>query len=105
MSVAFERKYLLAVCLLLVVGANRAVFAQNPTFALEGVVSDTQQAVLPGVTVTVQNLSTGLSRGATTDSGGRFVITAMPTEGRYRVQVDLPGFATEVRDNLTFNAG
>ena len=105
MSVVFERKYLLAVCLLFVVGASRPVFAQNPTFALEGVISDTQQAVLPGVTVTVKNLSTGLSRGATTDSGGRFVITSMPTEGRYRVQADLTGFATEVRDNLTFNAG
>jgi len=105
MSVPLDWKYLLAVFLVMVVGTNRAVLAQNPTFALEGVVTDAQQAVLPGVTVTVQNTSTGLSRGATTDSGGRFVITAMPTEGRYRVQVDLPGFATEVRDNLTFNAG
>ena len=79
--------------------------AQNPTFALEGVVEDAQQAVLPGATVTVQNVSTGLNRTATTDEGGRFVIRALPPEGRYRIQVELPGFATEVRENLTFNAG
>ena len=105
MSIPSGRKYRLVVFLVMVIGTNRAVLAQSPTFALEGVVSDAQQAVLPGVSVTVQNVSTGLSRGAITDSGGRFVITAMPTEGRYRVQVDLTGFATEVRDNLTFNAG
>ena len=104
MCISLGRRYVLAV-LLLVLGTNRGAFAQSPTFAIEGVVSDAQQAVLPGVTVTVQNVSTGLSRGATTDAGGRFVITAMPTEGRYRVQVELAGFATEVRDNLTFNGG
>ncbi len=90
---------------LLLVCANRAAVAQNPTFALEGVVEDGQQAVLPGAVVTVQNVSTGLTRTATTDTGGRFVVTALPPEGRYKVQVELPGFATEVRENLSFNAG
>ena len=79
--------------------------AQSPTFALEGVVSDAQQAVLPGVTVTVQNTATGLTRVVTTGDGGRFVVRALPPEGQYRVQVDLPGFATEVRQGLRFNAG
>ena len=89
----------------LALGAPELLFAQNPTFALEGVVEDAQQAVLPGATVTVQNVSTGLTRTASTDAGGRFVVTALPPEGRYKVQVELPGFATEVRENLTFNAG
>ncbi len=104
MSISW-RRYGLAVLMLLLVGTSRAVLAQNPTFALEGVVTDAQQAVLPGVTVTAQNVSTGLTRVATTDNGGRFVITTMPTEGKYRLRVELAGFATEVRDNLVFNAG
>jgi hypothetical protein len=91
--------------LLLFAGGIRAAAAQNPTFSLEGVVTDAQQAVLPGATVTLQNMSTGLVRVATTDDGGRFVITTMPTEGLYRLQVDLAGFATEVRENIVFNAG
>ena len=94
-----------SVGLLLLAGTIHPAFAQNPTFALEGVVIDAQQAVLPGATVTVQNVATGLSRSVTTDDGGRFVIRALPPEGRYKVQVELAGFASEIRDNLIFNAG
>ncbi|HYU77922.1 MAG TPA: carboxypeptidase regulatory-like domain-containing protein [Vicinamibacterales bacterium] len=97
--------YRLAVLLLVCSGAERAAFAQNPTFALEGVVTDAQQAVLPGATVTIQNISTGLTRTVITDDGGRYVVRALPPEGRYKVQVDLQGFASEVREGLTFNAG
>jgi Carboxypeptidase regulatory-like domain/TonB dependent receptor len=89
---------------LLLAGIGPAA-AQNPTFAVEGVVEDAQQAVLPGAAVTIQNVSTGLTRTVTTDANGRFVVTALPPEGRYRIQVELTGFATEVRENLVFNAG
>ena len=93
------------VVFLFVIGAGGGAFAQNPTFALEGVVSDAQQAVLPGVTVTVQNVSTSLTRSVTTDDGGRFVVRALPPEGTYKVTVEIAGFATEVREGLRFNAG
>ena len=85
--------------------APRAAFAQNPTFAIEGVVTDAQQAVLPGVAVTIRNTATGLTRTVTTGEGGRYVVTALPPEGQYRVQLEIAGFATEVRDGLRFNAG
>ena len=91
--------------LLIALAAHATAFAQTPTFSLEGVVSDEQQAVLPGVTVTITNTSTGLTRAVITDTGGRYVITSMPTEGRYRVQVELTGFATAVREDIIFNAG
>jgi hypothetical protein len=91
--------------LVIVLGVNGLAFAQTPTFSIEGVVSDAQQAVLPGATVTITNTATGLTRVVVTDASGRFVATAMPTEGRYRVQVELTGFATGVREDLTFNAG
>jgi Carboxypeptidase regulatory-like domain/TonB dependent receptor-like, beta-barrel len=93
------------IVLLLFVTGIRAASAQNPTFNVEGVVADAQQAVLPGATVTVRNTSTNLTRVITTDERGRFVVRALPPEGRYDVTVELPGFATEVRQNLTFNAG
>jgi hypothetical protein len=93
------------IVLLLFVTGIRAASAQNPTFNIEGVVADAQQAVLPGATVTVRNTATNLTRVITTDERGRFVARALPPEGRYDITVELPGFATEVRQNLTFNAG
>ncbi|HEX8026855.1 MAG TPA: carboxypeptidase regulatory-like domain-containing protein, partial [Vicinamibacterales bacterium] len=91
--------------LLLVISAHSSAFAQTPTFSLEGVVSDAQQAVLPGATVTITNTATGLTRSVVTDAGGRYVIGAMPTEGKFRVQVELAGFATAMREDITFSAG
>ena len=46
--------------LLWVAPALDPAFAQTPTFTIEGVISDAQQAVLPGVSVTVRNVATGL---------------------------------------------
>ncbi len=83
----------------------RAALAQNPTFNIEGVVHDAQQAVLPGVTVTITNTATGLTRTVVTAENGRYVVRALPPEGRYRVQAELTGFATQVRQDLAFNAG
>ena len=64
---------------LIVLSASAIAFAQTPTFSLEGVVSDAQSAVLPGATVTITNIATGLTRAVVTDAGGRYVITSMPT--------------------------
>ena len=58
--------------------AERPALAQKPTFEIEGVVLDAQQAVLPGVTVTIQNVSTGLARTTATDQNGRYVFAALP---------------------------
>jgi outer membrane receptor protein involved in Fe transport len=98
-------RWRLLVCLIVFAGAAAPALAQNPTFALEGVVTDAQQAVLPGATVTIRNVSTGLSRDVTTDDNGRFVVRGLPPEGSYTVTVAISGFATEVREGLVFNAG
>ncbi len=79
--------------------------AQAPTFFVEGVVTDDQQAVLPGASVTIRNVATGLERSAVTDAEGRYVFAALPPEGRYEISAELAGFATQLRNNLTFNAG
>ena len=96
----------LVVCLVGVgvVGGSDA-WAQSPTFALQGVVADAQAAVLPGATVTIRNVSTGLTRTVTTDEHGRFVVRALPPEGRYSAEVELAGFATQIHEGMVFNAG
>ncbi len=99
------RLSLAVACLILLPVAIGPAAAQNPTFALEGIVVDAQQGVLPGAAVSVLNLSTGLNRSVTSDENGRFVFRGLPPEGRYTVRVELSGFATEVREGLQFNAG
>ena len=55
--------------------------------------------------MTIRNVATNLSRTATTDDTGRYVFSALPPEGRYEISAELAGFATQLRNNLTFNAG
>ena len=100
---AVARRVLVLAAIVVAIAAPAA--AQKPTFDIEGIVTDAQQAVLPGATVTLQNVATGLSREIATDENGRYVFTALPPAGQYVLQTTLTGFATERRENLTFNAG
>ena len=79
-------------------------YAQAPTFAVEGVVTDEQQATLPGVTITIKGLATGLTRTVVTESSGRYAFAALPP-GRYEIQLELTGFSTQLRNDLNFSAG
>src|SRR5881296_2953872 len=100
---AVARRVLILAAFVLAVAGPAA--AQKPTFDIEGIVTDAQQAVLPGATVTLQNVATGLVREIATDENGRYVFTSLPPAGQYVLQTTLAGFATERRENLTFNAG
>jgi hypothetical protein len=73
--------------------------AQSTTAIISGVVKDEQGAVLPGVTVTVRNVDTGLSRTIVTDAGGVYRFPALPV-GPYALTAELPGFATYSRAGL-----
>jgi len=90
-------------CIVLTIALPAA--AQKPTFEIEGVVTDAQQGVLPGATVTLQNAAIGLTRETATDANGRYLFTSLPPAGQYTLLTALAGFATERRENLTFNAG
>src|SRR5262249_49564138 len=65
--------------------------AQVDRATLSGFVTDTSGGMLPGATVGVTNIATGAeSHQVTTESGGYQVGNLIP--GRYRVDVELPGF-------------
>ena len=70
--------------------------AQTTTGRITGTVADASGGVLPGVTVTVTQSGTGLSRTTTTDTRGGFVFVDLPV-GSYAVKVELSGFKTAVR--------
>src|SRR5215831_14962379 len=94
----------LAACLL----ASTHAFAQgggaSTTGSINGKVSDTSQAVLPGVTVTAASPSLMGVQTAVTDSGGNYRFPALPP-GTYTVTFELPGFTTLKRENIVISMG
>ena len=78
--------------------------AQVSTFDLFGTVIDQSGAVLPGGSVTLRNVKTGLSRETVTDERGRYHFAALPPVGEYSVKVSLAGFSSQERAGLVFAA-
>src|SRR5256885_17065930 len=90
---------LLLFALLLVVGIS-PLLAQQTTATLLGAISDPSGASVPGVTVRVVNLATGLSRETTTDQAGNYSIPFL-TSGDYRVTAAKEGFQAQRIDTVT----
>ncbi|HKR59763.1 MAG TPA: TonB-dependent receptor [Pyrinomonadaceae bacterium] len=78
--------------------------AQNATATLSGTVEDQNRAVVPGATVKVINLGTGLERETTTNDSGDFTIPLLPPS-TYTVRVERDGFATVEISNVVLNVG
>ncbi len=78
--------------------------SQTITATLQGVVRDSSQAVLSGVTVTVRDRGTGVVRTTTTDTAGSYVLSHVPV-GVYDLTAELAGFKTLQRESLRFQVG
>ena len=77
---------------------------QATTGTISGVVRDATAAVIPGATVTVTNVDTGISRSLSTGAQGRFNAPNL-LPGNYEVQAQVAGFQTEVRSGITLSVG
>src|SRR5262249_43323908 len=73
--------------------------AQVVTATLVGKVTDQSNAVTPGVTIKIENQTTGLTRMVVTDQGGDYMATALPA-GIYRVTAELAGFKQAVISDI-----
>jgi hypothetical protein len=78
--------------------------AQATNAVLQGVVTDEQQGVLPGVAVNVLNVDTGLARDVVTDDRGWFRAVALPP-GTYQLKATLEGFVPYERAGLVLTIG
>ncbi len=94
---------LFAVAVTLFLGVP-AAYGQSDTALVLGTIKDSQGGVLPGVSVNVRNVDTGLSRTSVTDEGGTFRLPALPP-GRYELSASLDGFAEFVRRGIGVAAG
>ena len=79
-------------------------FGQGAVAELNGSTADQSGALLPGVTVTLTEETTGLVRTTESNEAGRFVIPAV-TPGRYAIRAELPGFQTQTRTGMTVGVG
>lgn len=99
-----SRFFSFSVAVLLAFPIALAAQTQITTGVIQGEVQDTTGAILPGVSVEVQNLDTNLAQTRVTDGNGRFVVLQLPP-GRYRVTFRLPGFTTIVREDVALTVG
>ena len=81
------RPTIVAVCLLFV---PSAVTGQT-TATVNGTVQDVGGGAMPGVTVSVTNAATGLTRTNVTGAEGRFVVAGLPP-GDYELRAEISGF-------------
>jgi hypothetical protein len=78
--------------------------AQLSTAELNGRVTDTSGAVLPGVTVTMTQTATQATRTTVTDANGTYVLSNLPT-GPYRLEVSLQGFRSYAQGGIVLQVG
>jgi hypothetical protein len=77
-----------------------SVAAQATTGSIQGVITDSQGAAIPGATVTVRNVETNVSRTLVSDAEGNYRFLNLPV-GNYELVVELSGFGRHVRAGLT----
>jgi hypothetical protein len=77
-------------------------FAQDASIV--GTVTDESKAVVPGVTVTAVELATGAQAVSVSDQHGEYRLLQL-APGRYKLQVELPGFTTMVIPQIELLVG
>jgi hypothetical protein len=78
--------------------------AQFDTATVVGTVRDNSGAIVPGATVTLTNLDTGIATTRVTDTNGSYEFITVRV-GRYRVTAELQGFSVALADNVLVAVG
>jgi hypothetical protein len=84
-------------CLLMALGAP--ALGQEARGTLQGKVSDASGAVVPGATVEVSNIATGVTTPTTSNEEGNYRVPFL-NPGTYRVTVTLAGFSKFASQNI-----
>ena len=89
---------------LLIGGAGAALAQSTNSGDIRGVVTDTSGALIPGATVTVLNLDTGVSKEFTANQDGLYDTSSI-VAGTYKLTFSREGFETLVRGPITLQVG
>src|SRR5947208_8993390 len=83
---------------------TRQAKAQATNGIISGTVTDASGAAVPGVTIQVKNVNTGVTRTVFTNEQGRYRVPDLLV-GEYEVQGSLPGFQTVVQRGIRLTVG
>ena len=92
----------LGLMLLLAATIHIVASAQETTGTITGVTTDQSGEVVPGVTVTIRNTGTGLTRTVVTNTTGNYTASLLPI-GTYTVVFDLQEFASKTLENIVLH--
>jgi hypothetical protein len=95
-------RFILIGTVLLGVVVSTAV-AQN-TGTILGTVKDQSGGVLPGASITVRNVETGIGRNTVSGSRGEYRVPALNV-GTYEVHAEMNGFQSGLRQGITLTVG
>src|SRR4030095_11739237 len=98
------RKY--SFCLVLVLCSTLmlpAAWGQEFRGKIQGLVTDESRAVIPGVTITLLNIKTGIQTVKVSNETGLYRFDNVDP-GSYTLTTDMPGFSKTVQENLSVQA-
>src|SRR3989441_3733257 len=94
----------ISTALVLIALSCSVVFGQTSTATISGVVRDTSGALIPGVTVNVKQIDSGLTRTVISSETGNYRLPSLPV-GPYEITTTMPGFKQEVRRGINLGVG
>ena len=78
------------------------VAGQQITGSIRGTVTDPSGAIVQAATVTAKQIETGLTRSATTDRQGEYVLLELPI-GHYQLETKAKGFQTYLQQGISLD--
>jgi hypothetical protein len=76
-----------------------AVWGQQPTAQLTGLITDVTNAAIPGASIDVTNVNTGITRSTTSNNSGNYVFPVLDP-GSYTIVVKKTGFDEVTRSGI-----
>src|SRR5262249_24020980 len=95
--------YFVTAGILLCLLTSSITFGQTTNATVSGTIQDMSGAVLPGVTVTAGNNSTGVVTTVASNEAGAYTFPSL-LPGAYKVTAELPGFQTKTYEVELGNA-
>ena len=80
------------------------LLAQNPSATITGWISDTTDAAVPGATVTLTGVDTGVTLKTETNTAGIYWISGL-VGGPYRIDISKEGFASVTEQGIEIHVG